>query len=163
MNFRCLIPFVLGVLLFAVPLRAQSIIPAVPTAGEIFVIAATGDPNVLPIIALQATPIAAGSANCSQPALPPPTLPLQNPSQAEVDDPFQPANLNLHCRLVMPAGVANGLQYRAVSVFTAPNCTVNGVVQSPCISARSVVGIPPFDIVAIVGPPLVPTNLNVKK
>jgi hypothetical protein len=117
----------------------------------------------LPIIAVQRTAIAAGAANCSQPPLPAVVLPLQNPTQAEIDDPFQPTGSGLHCRLAMPTGLANAIQIRAVAVLTVPTCTVGGVLQTPCDSARSTVGIPPFDIVPILGPPAAPTTLGIRR
>lgn len=131
---------------------AQVATPVLPTSADVLVIPALGDPTTVAPIAVRNTPVSA--ALCNQAALPAgPLSPLINPATVEVDDPF---TVGRKCRLAMPVGLPNGAGYRAVAVF-------NGLCgTSPCSSSRSLVGIPPFDIVGIQASPAVPTTPAVR-
>lgn len=143
----------LALLAIAAPASAQVPTPVPPTSIDVIVIApGTSDPNTAPALATSRTLVAAGGAMCNQ--VPLTTIPVGNPTIAEIDDPF--AGPAVKCRLAIPVGLPNGVNYRAVAV-------ANGVCAGvPCSSARSLVGVPPFAIAGIPAPPVVPTGLAVK-
>jgi hypothetical protein len=132
--------------------RAQQSSPMVPTSLEILIIAPTGDPNTLPAIAMRSTPISAG-LNCNLAASPAAGLPLINPTAGEVTDPFTPGRV---CRVPLPPSVPNGSNYRAVATFS-------GLCDGgPCTTARSAVGVPPFNLAGPQVPGAAPTSLGLR-
>ena len=149
-----------GLVLLASPAVAQTTVPAPPVSIEAQVLPPTGDPLTVAPIAIRNTPISATN-NCNLAPTPggTGTLPLINPTSIEMDDPFTAGKV---CRVPLPTGLPNGTNYRGTAVFIATTCTVNGVVQSPCRSARSAVGVPPFTVEPILTLPVTPTNLVVR-
>lgn len=136
----------------------------IPTSATVLVLPPTGDPVTTPAIAngTLTTPIAAGSALCNQAALPVPTGSVTNPTIFEVDDPFIGGR---KCRLPVPTGLANSgaAGYRGVVFFTAPTCTLSGVVTAPCPGPRSAIGLPsPFFVSGPLAPPVTPTGLGIR-
>lgn len=137
----------------AIPALGQIPTPVPPTSIDVLVIApGTSDPTTAPALATSRTLVAAGGAMCGQPALT--TIPVGNPTIAEIDDPFVGGGLK--CRLAIPVGLPNGVNYRTVAVA---NGTCAG---APCSSGRSLVGAPPFAIAGTPAPPAVPTGLVVR-
>jgi hypothetical protein len=134
---------------------AQTPTPAVPTSVELMIVAPTGDPQTLPALGTRSTPISAATCNLAAP--PPPPVPLVNPQNGWVDDPFLPVGSGRFCRGLIPTGLPNGNQYRLVATFTG-DCG-----GSPCVSpARSLVGVPPFNLAGTTLPPVVPSGLVVR-
>ena len=147
---------------FALGLSEQAVAqvpkPAVPTQVEILVLPAAGDSATVGPVATQVTDIGP-ALNCNHPVLPDAAVPLVNPTITQMEDPFTAGRF---CRAPVPIGLPDG-DYRAVAVFVAPTCEVNGVPTSPCRSARSLVGVPPFAISGPLGPPPVPMGVKVSK
>lgn len=147
--------YVLIFALLTAPAWAQTPTLALPTSADVMVIPSTGDPITIAPIATRNTLVSPALCNLT-PSPAGALSPLINPTGAEVSDPFLPPSSGRVCRLAMPVGVPNGTGYRAVAVF---NADCSGV---PCSSPRSLVGIPPFDIVGTRVPPAAPTTPAVR-
>lgn len=144
---------VLGVLAYASLAAAQVAPVIVITSADVLVLPATGDPVTIAPMATRNTVVSATSASCNQAAMAVGPTPLINPTNGEIDDPF---NAGRKCRLAIPVGLPNGTGYRAVALFRA---TCDGVA---CQSPRSAVGVPPFDIAGTPALPAAPTGLAVR-
>lgn len=150
----------LFILLACVPAFAQSSTPATVTQVDVLILPPTGNPLTVAPIAARSTLISATSANCNlTPSTPPPT-PLVNPTTVVFDDPWHQGQ---QCSAAIPTGLAIGTGYRAVGIFEAPSCTnAAGVVVSPCLTARSDLGIPPFNVASVLTTPAAPTGVGVR-
>lgn len=136
---------------FASVAQAQIATPVLPTSADVHVLPAVGDPTTTAPLATRTT-LLPGTV-CNQLASSPPPTPLTNPSTVEVNDPFTPGQV---CRLAVPANLPNGTGYRIVATFSG---LCNGV---SCASDRSLVGVPPFNIVGTQVRPAAPTNVVVR-
>lgn len=145
------------ILLVAPAVFAQTTQPAVPTAVEILVLPAVGDPLTVPPIATRSTPISVSSPNCNLAATPPPPGRLTNPTLVEFADPFTVGRV---CQAPIPTGLPNGNGYRAVAVPVAPSC---GSV-TVCRGERSLVAVPsPFDVIPVLVPPTTLTGVGLRQ
>lgn len=150
--------------------QAQTTTPALPTSVDLLVFPSTGDPSVDKPIATRTTVIGTLNATtgvvtpnsqCGRAATTAAAGPLVNPTQAEFDDPF---TLGKKCVAYLPTGVPDGSGYRVDGIATyAGTCkSSTGQDVTPCPSARSLVGVPPFGVVSFKTPPAVLTNLAVR-
>lgn len=144
---------------------AQS--PVIPTQVDVLVLPAAGDPVTVAPVANRSTVIGVRNADgtvtpgpvCDQP--PSSAVPsIVNPTTVAFADPY---HLGRDCRVPLPSGLPDGVGYRVVAQFIAPTCqpNVNQPPQTPCVSARSAVGVPPFSVASATLPPVVPTRLVV--
>lgn len=136
---------------------AQDPVPVLPAAVEVLVIPPNSDPETVVPVSWRTTELGAASPLCDLAASPVGTEPeaeLENPTQAEFDDPYTPGRV---CRVLLPANTPTGTGYRVVAVFTAPTCLdVNGLPLTDCRSVRSAVGIPPFTVAPVQVDPCLP-------
>lgn len=153
--------FVLA-LLTAAPLYAQTPVPAVPVSVNVYVLPAAGSSDTAVAIGLpRNTPISATSSDCNLTAPAAGTGTLVNPTTVYFDDPFHAGK---QCRGFIPLNLPNGSGYRAVVTYIAASCTDpnTGQISAPCESARSVAGVPPFDVTGLTVRPVAPTGAVVR-
>lgn len=150
--------YLIILILLPLPAFAQTPSPAPITEFQLLILPMTGDPATSAPVATQNTTIGP-TANCGFPAptTPPPTQPVVNPSLFYLNDPYTTGRV---CKLAFPQSLPAG-SYRWAGVFIAATCNPTGTQEiSPCPSARSAEGIPPFSVSNPTTPPPVPINLR---
>jgi hypothetical protein len=131
-------------------------------SANVYVLPAAGSSDTAVAIgAPRTTLISATSSDCNLVAPAAGTTTLVNPTTVYFDDPFHAGK---QCRAYLPTGLPNGTGYRAIVTLIAASCTDpnTGQISSPCESARSVAGVPPFDVTGLTVRPAAPTGVVVR-
>jgi hypothetical protein len=156
--------FATVVALMATSAIAQTTQPSIPISVDILVLPpGTTDltaPTATPV-AVRNTPISATGAMCGRPdSGAGSSTSLVNPTAVAFDDPF---TVGRECIVPLPVGLPVGTGYRAVAIFRSAPCSdTNGNPLPECVSPRSLLAVPPFNVQSILTRPAAPTTLVVK-